>query len=85
MARGNPPSAPYTYPINNSGNLSKSVGIKVQGFHGEIGTNVFYAKFLESGTSKMKPRKMMKEALNYTMQRTPKFKDLANAIQMVQK
>jgi hypothetical protein len=33
----------------------------------------------------MKPRKMMRETLEYTMKRNPKFKELASAIGFKQK
>jgi hypothetical protein len=56
-------SAPGDFPARRSGRLIRSIrqAIDANGF--EIGTNEHYALYLFKGTSRMKKRKMSKEAL----------------------
>jgi len=51
-------SAPGEYPANRSGNLARSIGFDVNGFNLYFGARnpAFYAKFLDKGTRKMRPR-----------------------------
>ena len=56
-------SAPGAYPAADSGRLASGTRHGFNSREGYTGTNVFYAKFLDNGTSKMAPRKMYKDAL----------------------
>lgn len=56
-------SAPGEYPANRSGALEKSIRTRVGATQMVIGTGVFYARFLRSGTRKMARRKMSDNAL----------------------
>lgn len=62
-------SAPGEWPSRRTGALAKSVRYLVSSREVNVGTNIPYAGFLTSGTSKMAPRKMMKEALEEGMTR----------------
>lgn len=59
-------SAPGEYPANRSGTLRKSVVFSVKGYERMIfasgAGNAFYAKFLEKGTRKIKPRTFLEKA-----------------------
>lgn len=56
-------SAPGQYPAMPTGALDKSIKYVVSGNRMDIGTSVFYAKFLREGTRKMRRRKMSDDAL----------------------
>lgn len=63
-------SAAGEYPANESGGLLGSISSRVTGDRAEIGSSKFYAKFLRSGTSKMKRRKMSDDALQAALPQT---------------
>lgn len=54
--RNHQASAPGEIPAKLSGRLAKSVGYTVATKRLTIGEGMFYAKFLEYGTSRMQPR-----------------------------
>lgn len=60
-------SAPFESPANLSGTLRKSIYYKIRSWHQlEFGSgkgDVEYAKYLEEGTSKMKPRPVLLNSL----------------------
>lgn len=56
-------SAPGEYPAMPTGRLDSSIKYVVRGNRMDIGTSVFYAKFLREGTRKMRRRKMSDDAL----------------------
>jgi HK97 gp10 family phage protein len=61
-------SAPGEYPANKFVRLSKSYRVEVGHDFAEIGTDVYYARFLRGGTRKMKPRKFLREALETVLE-----------------
>lgn len=69
-------SAPGESPANLTGRLKESIGYKTTGEELELGAKAKYSKFLEEGTSKIKPRPYLKRAIrenekdayNYLMQ-----------------
>lgn len=61
-------SAPGEFPANKFGKLAASYRVVSKGSNAvEIGTNVPYARFLRAGTVKMRPRKFLREALDYAL------------------
>lgn len=56
-------SAPGEYPAVQFGRLRGSIFTKVSNLQMTIGTRTPYSGFLTTGTSRMAPRKMSKEAL----------------------
>lgn len=56
-------SAPGAYPAIMSGATAASIRTEVKKDEMTLGTNTYYAKWLRSGTKKMKKRKMSPEAL----------------------
>jgi HK97 gp10 family phage protein len=58
------PSAPGNPPAIDGGRLVGSFEIFASKDAVEVGTNVVYAKFLEKGTGKMKPRPFLKSGMN---------------------
>jgi len=62
------PSAPGAWPNSRTGNLKKTINYEVGGggafeYSVTIGTDMYYSKFLRSGTSRMARRKMSDNAL----------------------
>lgn len=57
-------SAPGQPPATDSGGLVKSISWRTfnRGLSAETGSNIFYAPFLEDGTSKMDPRPWLQPA-----------------------
>lgn len=56
------------YPITKTGKLSRSISaMLISRRHGRISADTAYSGFLEHGTKKMLPRKMVKEALEEVM------------------
>ena len=59
-------SAPGEAPANLTGTLRKRVGFDVKGTDQmEFGDQIFYGKFLEEGTKRMKPRPHLKKAVDH--------------------
>jgi hypothetical protein len=56
-------SAPGEFPARDSGAHLASVSSSSNGQEANVGSGMFYAKFLRDGTSKMAKRKMSREAL----------------------
>lgn len=56
-------SAPGEYPANDTGKLLASMRGRVTQIEATIGTNMYYARFLRTGTTKMARRKMSDNAL----------------------
>lgn len=56
-------SAPGEFPAVDTGRLRNSIRSQVTASSAETGTNMHYARWLRSGTKRMKKRKMSKEAL----------------------
>jgi phage gpG-like protein len=61
-------SAPEAYPAIRSGATAGSIRTEVKADEATIGTNTYYAKWLRSGTKKMKKRKMSPDALKEGVQ-----------------
>ena len=57
-------SAPGDWHANDTGNLRIQSRYVVNGLKGEFGSNVDYAEYLQLGTSRMKARKLYREAVN---------------------
>ncbi len=57
-------SAPGQPPATDSGGLVKSISWRTfnRGLSAEVGSHIFYAPFLEDGTSKMDPRPWLRPA-----------------------
>lgn len=57
-------SAPGQTPATDSGGLVKSINWRIfnRGLSAEVGSNIFYAPFLEEGTSKMDARPWLQPA-----------------------
>ena len=73
-------SAPGEYPVTDGGRLANSVSIQMTDkLEGRLSSDVEYAEYLTSGTSRMAPRKMLADALQEMMERRPMFTDLARA------
>jgi hypothetical protein len=70
-ASGPSPSAPGAYPGLRSGALVGSINVEASGLSGSISAGVGYAGFLASGTRRMAPRKMLREALDETLPQNP--------------
>lgn len=70
-------SAPGEYPANKFGDLSASYGVEQDAEGVTIGTNIKYAKYLRTGTTKMMKRKMLKEALQDTLEHHHMMKPFA--------
>lgn len=51
------------YPANDTGALYRSAGKTATATRAEIGTGMFYSKFLRDGTKKMRRRKMSDTAM----------------------
>jgi hypothetical protein len=56
-------SAPGEYPANQSGKLRASISSTSSAERMDIGSSVFYAKFLREGTRKMNRRRMSDDAI----------------------
>lgn len=56
-------SAPGEYPAIVSRKLLRSIKKRVTSVDSEVGSNVFYSRFLADGTSKMAPRSMSRRAM----------------------
>jgi len=78
--KGNSRSAPGEYPKTDGGRLANSVDYQMDGARsGVLGSDVEYALYLTTGTSKMAPRKMFVDALDDALKRRPETDKLAKA------
>ena len=64
------PSLPFNSPRIDTGRLYASIGTETRKISPDkietrIGTDVFYGRYLETGTSRMKPRPWLRPALRY--------------------
>lgn len=55
-------SAPGQSPANMTGNLKSKISYRVSGLYMFFESNAEYSRFLEDGTSKMRPRPFMRRA-----------------------
>ena len=66
--KGHHPSLPDNYPAVDTGTLRRSITyeVKTEGKTtiGRVGSPIEYGKWLETGTSKMRPRKWLKPSLD---------------------
>ena len=65
-------SAPGEPPMSDSGDLASSIAKQTDGLTGYVFTPLDYGRFLEFGTSKMKPRPWLLPSLE---EEAPKFRD----------
>jgi len=80
-ASGASPSAPGAWPGVISGRLIGSVDYQASGREGELFSEVDYAAFLTTGTSKMAARKMLPDALDESLSARPEKAELAKAVE----
>lgn len=74
------PSAPGDYPRTDGGRLANSADYQMNGpREGTLGSDVEYALYLTTGTSKMAPRKMFTDALSDALKKRPAADRLAAA------
>lgn len=78
---GSSPSPPGAYPGIKTGQLAGSIDVAAGGRDCVITASTSYAGFLVSGTSKMAPRKMLKEAVEESPE--PDTSGLADAVRWV--
>jgi hypothetical protein len=70
VSRGGGPSVGGEYPVTDTGRLVNSVDFQMNGpREGQLDSDVSYAVFLTTGTTKMAKRKMLPEALEEAMER----------------
>lgn len=66
--KGHRPSLPGNYPAVDTGTLRRSItyDVKTEGnvTVGTVGSPIEYGKYLETGTSRMRPRKWLKPSLD---------------------
>ena len=62
-------SAPGEYPARDSGAHSATIDFVAGVDRVEVGSGMFYAKYLRYGTSKMAPRRMSQDALRTAISR----------------
>jgi hypothetical protein len=79
-ASGPSPSAPGAWPGLVTGRLIGSVHTEAGGRQGEIKSEVEYSGYLQHGTSKMAPRKMLPDALDESLSANPEADELARAV-----
>jgi hypothetical protein len=80
-ASGPSPSAPGAWPGADTGRLIGSVDYQAGGREGELFSEVDYAGYLTTGTSKMAARKMLPDALDESLSARPELAELARAVQ----
>lgn len=74
-------SAPGQWPAVDTGQLRIRTKIRVSQTDAELGSNLSYAKWLQNGTRRMKPRKLFSEAMEMAVQETIDL--LPNALKIV--
>jgi hypothetical protein len=79
-ASGHSPSSPGAYPGVISGRLIGSIDYQASGREGELFSEVDYAGYLTTGTSKMAARKMLPDALDESLTARPEKAELARAV-----
>jgi len=73
-------SAPGEYPVTDYGGLAPSVHPEMTGpREGRLSSDVYYARYLTTGTERMEPRRMLADALNETLAQRPESDQLAKA------
>ena len=79
-ASGPSPSAPGAWPGVISGRLIGSIDYQAAGREGELFSEVDYAGYLTTGTSRMEARKMLPDALDESLSARPEKAELAKAV-----
>lgn len=79
-ASGPSPSAPGAWPGLRTGQLVSSIETEATGREGELSSNLDYAGYLTTGTSKMAARKMLGDALDESLSARPELAELAEAV-----
>lgn len=81
VSAGKPnPSKPGEYPRTDTGRLVNSAHAQMLSpFEGSLRSDVEYAEYLTRGTSRMAPRKMLREALDEEILDRPETDQLARA------
>jgi hypothetical protein len=79
-ASGPSPSAPGAWPGADTGRLIGSIDYQASGREGELFSEVDYAGYLTTGTSKMAARKMLPDALDESLSARPEVEELAKAV-----
>jgi hypothetical protein len=79
-ASGPSPSSPGAWPGVISGRLIGSIDYQASGREGELFSEVDYAGYLTTGTSKMAARKMLPDALDESLTARPEKAELASAV-----
>jgi hypothetical protein len=81
VSAGKPnPSKPGEYPRTDTGRLVNSAHTQMLSpFEGSLRSDVEYAEYLTRGTSRMAPRKMLREALDEEILERPETDQLAQA------
>jgi hypothetical protein len=83
MGSGPGHSAPGAYPNQQTGALAGSVDSEMAGpREGHLFSDIEYAAYLTTGTSKMAKRKMLWEAFQEVMESRPDTDELAQAVQI---
>lgn len=67
--RSHQASAPGEYPARDSGRHAATISSRVTANEMVVGSDMFYAKFLRDGTTKMAPRRMSQNALQDALAR----------------
>jgi len=79
-ASGPSPSSPGAWPGADTGRLIGSIDYQASGREGELTSDVEYAGYLTTGTSKMAARKMLPDALDESLSARPELAELARAV-----
>src|SRR5262249_41818865 len=76
-------SAPGEYPATDTGRLVNSIAYQMHGpREGAIFSDLEYAGYLADGTSRMDPRKMLRDALQEVLDNDPNPGPLAGAVRL---
>jgi len=79
-ASGPSPSSPGDWPGADTGRLIGSIDYEASGREGSLFSEVEYAGYLTTGTSKMAARKMLPDALDESLSARPELAELAKAV-----